>query len=427
MQENLYNLAFERSILSSLLFEPSSFEDIGSSLKPRDFYLPAHAAIFEAMGILTQKEKPIDEEFLKKELSKMKKFDEQAMLEIMSANPISNTKAYMEEVVDRSRVRQLLSITTTIKTHAIEENSPSDLIISHVESELDAIIEANLDDFGIIPIEDVEEKETEFILKEWLPIPRGTVTIISAPGGTGKSWTALQMGIRHNTETGKQSALWLSEDPLAESKSRAKAICEKMLGGAKSLKNIRLVDKAPLHLMSQKKFSYADFYKIKKAFKEYDLVVLDPLLAMYGSDENDNSQARQFMQPFMNWAREENKCIVFLHHSKKGGEESRVRGAGAFVDACRTVYEIEQPNKDDHSGKRKFLLSKDNLGAIKHLNSFKVDRQITPYRNTAPISEETIYDSDQPVPFGGTRVNTKPKETPASESGNISIEGAEFL
>jgi len=409
MPDYLYNLAFERAILSSIIFEPASFENVIGVLQDTDFYLPAHSNIYNAITTLFKNEIPIDEEFLKKELVKKKQFDEQVMLEILSANPIANIKAYIEEVIDKSRLRQLLSLSGSIRKHAIEECDTSDAVISRVESELESIINRNSTGIEIVDIDEIEDKETEFVLKGWMPIPVGTVTIVSAPGGTGKSWLANQMALRYKTETNKTPLLWLSEDPLHDSKSRAQSINKDILHNDVSVRNIRFIADSPMPLMQNKKFSFSDFYKMRRAFKAYDFIVLDPLLAFYVSDENDNSQARQFMQPFMNWAREENKCIIFLHHSKKGGEGVKTRGAGAFVDACRTVYELEKIDGDDNSGKRKLILSKDNLGAIKHLDAFTMQRQITPSRKDIPIVRETIYDSD--VPFQGTKISTNPTQT----------------
>ena len=433
MQDNLYNLAFERSILSSIVFDPATFEELNAILKIDDFYLPAHQNIYHAMSDLTAADKPIDEEFIKKELQKNNSFEEQVMLEILSANPISNTKAYVDEIVDKSRVRKLLSIATTIKKAALEENESSDTIITKVDNELNAIVEmdSTSSDFGLVCIDDVEDGKTEFILKEWLPIPRGTVTIIAAPGGTGKSWTAMQLSIRHAHATDKKCAVWLSEDPLFESKSRAAAICKDILKTTKSLKNIRLVTRSPIQLIQNKQFSHANFYKFKKNFKEYDLIILDPLLAFYGSEENDNSQARMFMQPFMDWARETNKCIIFLHHSKKGGDgsmKSNARGAGAFVDASRTVYEINKIEESQESNMREIVLTKDNYGAIKFLKEFKVKREITP--QPVVICHETIYDSDNTsngFNLAPTYKSTTSKHKPIQESAKISIEGAAFL
>jgi replicative DNA helicase len=143
MQDNLYNLAFERSILSSIVFEPSQFDELSTALKVDDFYLPAHQDIFSAMMTLLQKDQPIDEEFIKKELIKIKKFDEQVMLEILSANPISNTKAYVDEIKDKSLKRHLLTLTTEIKRVTVEEELPSAEVVDIVEKKLYEITQDN--------------------------------------------------------------------------------------------------------------------------------------------------------------------------------------------------------------------------------------------------------------------------------------------
>ena len=143
MQDNLYNLAFERSILSSIVFEPQQFDELSTALKKDDFYLPAHQDIFASMMKLFQKDEPIDEEFIKKELIKMKKFDEQVMLEILSANPISNTKAYVAEIKDKSLKRHLLTLTTEIKRVTVEEELSSAEVVDIVEKKLYEITQDN--------------------------------------------------------------------------------------------------------------------------------------------------------------------------------------------------------------------------------------------------------------------------------------------
>jgi len=143
VQDNLYNLAFERSILSSIVFEPSQFDELSVALKKDDFYLPAHQDIFASMLLLLQKDQPIDEEFIKKELIKIKKFDEQVMLEILSANPISNTTAYVNEIKDKSLKRHLLMLTTEIKRVTVEEELPSAEVVDIVEKKLYEITQEN--------------------------------------------------------------------------------------------------------------------------------------------------------------------------------------------------------------------------------------------------------------------------------------------
>ncbi|MFT7860657.1 MAG: replicative DNA helicase [Sulfurimonas sp.] len=143
MQDSLYNLAFERSILSSIIFEPSQFDDLSVMLQVDDFYLPAHQDIFKAIMTLFQNDLPIDEEFIKKELTKMKKFDEQVLLEILAANPISNTQAYVNEIKDKSLKRHLLTLTTEIKRVTVEEELPSADVVDIVEKKLYEITQEN--------------------------------------------------------------------------------------------------------------------------------------------------------------------------------------------------------------------------------------------------------------------------------------------
>ena len=133
---NLYNLTFEKSVLSSIVFDPKQFDELSSVLKFDDFYLPAHQDIFRSMLSLMQKNEPIDEEFIKKELSREKKFDESVMLDILSANPIANIKAYVDVLKDKSLKRHLLTLTTEIKRVTLEEDLPSEDVVDMVEKKL---------------------------------------------------------------------------------------------------------------------------------------------------------------------------------------------------------------------------------------------------------------------------------------------------
>jgi replicative DNA helicase len=143
MEDSLYNLGFERSILSSIIFEPSQFDDIETALKSEDFYLPSHQDIFKVMQDLVARDLPIDEEFIKKELVKKKKFDEGLLLEILSANPISYTKAYVQEIQDKALKRHLLTLTTEIKRVTVEEELPAQDVIDIVEKKLYEITQNN--------------------------------------------------------------------------------------------------------------------------------------------------------------------------------------------------------------------------------------------------------------------------------------------
>ena len=135
-QNQLHNLNIERAILSAIIFEPTLYEDVASKLSPQDFYLPDHQVIFEAMEELDREEQPIDEEFLKKKLLQKKRYNEDVFVEIISATPVSNLSAYVDEIKEKAIKRELIKLTSKIREVTVEEDLPSDDILNIVQKEL---------------------------------------------------------------------------------------------------------------------------------------------------------------------------------------------------------------------------------------------------------------------------------------------------
>lgn len=399
-EETLYNLAFERSILSSIVFDPALFKEV--SLDAADFYLAAHQKIYEAIAWLDKEDKPIDEEFIRVYLTNQKSFDERTMMEVLTANPISNVREYVARVRELAQMRALVMLGINLRKHEFHEVSEA---INYAESSLKSIIDMHIGGgIGCVSITDIPDGKTEFILENWLPFPRGTVSMIAAPGGTGKSWTAPQIAFRYCDESVySKVALWLSEDPMHETKNRAKSVALEVMNTTFSqYKNVHLITERPQPVIVNGKFDAQRFYRLRKSLKGYDLVILDPMRAFFGGDENSNSDANVFMAPFQDWAAEEGIAIIFLHHSKKNNDEgtsSNARGASAFVDACRTVYEIGKVYKNQRSGEldmdnlhmREFVLKKDNFGVIRMLGNYKVMRQVTPHSSARATAVQVTY------------------------------------
>ena len=99
------------------------------------------------------------------------------------------------------------------------------------------------------------------------------------------------------------------------------------------------------------------------------------------------------MQLFTHWANKENKTIIFIHHSTKNTTQSR--GASAFVDAVRVVYELDKiKNKNGdilESNKREIKLTKDNYGASHLLDGFSFQRVLFPGKDAKLSVETRIY------------------------------------
>lgn len=385
----IYNLAFERSVLSSFIFDPINFESNSKELSTEHFYLSAHQDIYTAMINLSASDKPIDEEFLRSELNRVGRFDERAMVEILTANPISNIAPYLQELSKYKDRRTLLGLSTQFKKAAETEDPIS------AAKELIVALEEGMSIDRRLPKpthhDEIIEKEVEFILREWLPIPKNTVSLLTAPGGSGKTWAVLQIAARYSiSNKSSKTFLWLSEDPKSLSKSRLNKILTGILETSSTNINIDIADDATPHLLNiigNKVTTDPIWHDLKKVFEPYDLIILDPLIAFFGGDENNNGHARFFMQLFTEFAGKTGKTIIFIHHSTKGTAGSR--GAGAIVDAARLHYEIDRiRNKDKEiddtkSHMRLIRIAKDNYNASAILKTNEVERQIFPNKNSS--------------------------------------------
>ncbi len=152
MVDSLNSVNLEKAVLCSIVFDPVSFENVAEKLKPKDFYLPFHKYLFEAMIECEREDKPIDEEFLKKKLKQKNRFDEGAFLDILTSNPLSSTSAYINEIKEKSIKRELVSLTSDIKEVAVEKDLPSNDVVDLIQQKLYKITEeANSSDFRDSP------------------------------------------------------------------------------------------------------------------------------------------------------------------------------------------------------------------------------------------------------------------------------------
>ena len=394
----LYNLDIERAILNSIILDNSLIDKIESILTKKDFYLPFHQVVFETIRKLLKEKDFIDEYILKDELEKEKKFDEELFLEIITTTPIANVEEYAKIIKESSLKRRLELL---LKKNSIDvANKDTFELIEALKNELESINKENHDKFELADFSMVENRDIEFILKDFLPIPKKAVTLLSAKGGVGKSWLVLQLALRYlNENPNAKIFAWLSEDPLFATKKRAEKIINEILINDTQIKfydinnpiyrNFKYLgsETRPFHLIEydyKNKKINSLFYKLKHTLKDFNFIILDPLIAFYGGDENNNSQAREFMNLLTEWADKEDKAILVVHHNNKsvtGG----IRGASAFVDAVRLHYELITNDNNDNKkentellppGYRKIAIKKDNWGVERILNKKEVEIQI---------------------------------------------------
>lgn len=222
----------------------------------------------------------------------------------------------------------------------------------------------------------IEAREVEYYLKEWLPIPKASTSMITSAGGTGKTMLAIQIAIRIIAENpDRKVLLWLTEDGKGQTKQRLNEILRTIV----TTTDKKTVEKN-ITIIGAETGSYlvttADEAKLKEKLLPYTLVVIDPLIAFYGyENENNNRDARTFMQIWNRTAIANSQSILFLHHNNKAKENATARGASDFINAVRLLYRMEYI---ENSRNRKIIVEKENGTAKLLLQGKEVERIVMP-------------------------------------------------
>lgn len=354
MTNELYNLNIERAVLSAIIFDPEIFES--TALKAEYFYLPFHQYVFTAMKKLHSIGKPIDDEFIGNELRRSNQFDETKMIELLSANPITNVEGYKKTLIELSQNRNILRVTGDIRENI------ANLSFGEIEAKLEQLFKDNShseDIFAISNTKDIEGKPPSFYLKDFLPIQEEEINLVSGSGGSGKSYGTLMIATKLKQKHNLNVFAFFSEDNIQNTKHRL----NKLRGLHKDIKDIEIdiVGKEargePFIKQDRQGNSIPTDYwfKFKKKLSQYDIIIIDPLIAFIGQDENSNTQARYLFNLLNEWCVKENKTIIIIHHHNK---DDKSRGASAFVDATRMHYTISKKENNDED--RFFKLEKTN-------------------------------------------------------------------
>lgn len=226
-------------------------------------------------------------------------------------------------------------------------------------------------------LSNIKKQKANFIIKHFLPLPKNAVTLLSSAGGVGKTRLALICASAYVTSEDRPCALWLTEDFPGQVKFVFEQMCEAGLCRYEAMKQIHLILDEPPQLAKKEhgifKANYEEISRIGENLISLNVgfVVFDPLLAFYGGSENDNSEARVFIQAFAEWAKNAEITTLIIHHNGKNG---KIRGASGFHDGVRARYTLDFPRNDKgeivkelvNKGLRVLRLEKDNWGAFEH-------------------------------------------------------------
>jgi replicative DNA helicase len=232
--DSIYSINIERSVLSSIIFDPEIIEDILGILKYTDFYHPAHQQIFKVMEDLSNNDLPIDEEFIRKRLSG-KDIDDSIYLEILSSNPISNIMAYVAEIKDAAVKRELASLAhvivkeveddekSAIQSVDVVQNALYKITTDSASSELKDMETINIETLDLI--QKMKERGDSYLIgettgfisldKKTTGFNAGDLVIIAARPAMGKTALVLNMALK-NIEANKGVVIFSLEMPSSQ-------------------------------------------------------------------------------------------------------------------------------------------------------------------------------------------------------------------
>ncbi|OHE16108.1 MAG: hypothetical protein A2525_03525 [Sulfurimonas sp. RIFOXYD12_FULL_36_11] len=345
MNRQNYNINIEKSILSSIIFEPSYFDEIITILKKDDFYLPAHEDIYSAISSLVAKDKPIDEEFIKKELQRAKKLDESILLDVLMANPIGssiNLYSYVQELRTDSINRQMSILGYKIAEGDFEAIAKLQDLKDRLSS-IDGNKKLKKDSFNNIfdkfdiDFEKVENVKFEYLMDNFLV--KNEITMISARPGTGKSLLSVAVSNMLLIYKTIEQVFYIDGD-----------------------NSISTLKDRNIHYLKKQhgtKFRYfvglgkSELWQIINTLKKMDLtdalIVFDSIKNFISGDRDKNKDVSPVME-ILRTLRNNGATVVFLHHQNKAQKDftSDYAGSSAFEEDTSNAFTLKR-NDDKNS------------------------------------------------------------------------------
>ena len=232
------------------------------------------------------------------------------------------------------------------------------------------------------PREDTDAYKPKFLIDNWMPANR--LTLLTGPGGTGKSYLALQyiaglaMGITdyflkpyhgtseelfsENSHAFRKDSIKVViasyEEDLSETWKRIAWICD-WLGWADYetlTKQIRFVDLkmfGPMwgvgqdtHLATRAKLlDVGDWLLSECDLYGAELLMLDPSAGVYGANENARESVREFCSYLNGWGQQVNCATLLIAHPNKAGDD--YSGNTDWLGSCRAMWtlRVEKENR----------------------------------------------------------------------------------
>jgi hypothetical protein len=204
--------------------------------------------------------------------------------------------------------------------------------------------------------------------RDFIPVIEGKLIMVTGRGASGKGISMLRNAIEYlKANQQKKALLWNMEDSTQDIKIRLNTLrTNGLVIPENTLDRLEVLD-------STKDFKLEE---LKRIFKDFSYVVIDPLSHLIEGEENDASKVKPVMKYFQSICNDENKIIILVHHEAKGSDgkgSKQGRGSSSFFDNVRLSYSMRYED-----GRYHVETVKNNYGEFRE--SFEIDPWYTSAR-----------------------------------------------
>lgn len=415
----------ERAVLGGIMLDSEALERLEGSLHPEHFYVEANARIFHVIQELSSRGQPVDALTIKDQLERREELascgGEAYLVDLVSAVPTSaNVKHYADLVRERSVLRELLSVCSTVSRNVYEETTRD--VNEHLdvaEKDILAIAEKfnrsrpAFSKMSDLMLESYKELEERYAAKKLVTgvttgfddldertsgMQRGDLIIVAGRPSMGK--TAFSMNLAQNAAMrgdDEQSgvvavfSLEMSSQQIAMRMlaCEARVDMQHLRTGRFSSEDWRKLAAASGSLAESKVFIddtpaisvmelRSKCRRLKRENKGLDLVLIDYIQLMSGRSDSENraQEVSEISRSLKGLAKELNVPVIALSQLNRSLEQrsdkrpvmSDLRESGAIeqdADVIMFIYRDEVYNKKpENEGLAEIIIAKQRNGPI---------------------------------------------------------------
>ncbi|RJX18072.1 MAG: hypothetical protein C4575_11345 [Desulforudis sp.] len=350
-----HNLEAEQCVLGTILLREGTLVKVIELLSPDDFYRDAHQEIYAAMLALFEKNEPQDlitTTNLLRERNKLERAGGPAYLAgLTDIVPFTSRIIHYARIVqEKAILRRLIRTTTEITSRCYEGHEDIGKLVEDARRACDVVASpASLPEkVDLVAAFSGPPPELDWV---WPGFLAGTVGVLVAAGGTGKSYWALQAAMAV-ANGGKESDLLglapspagrviylTAEDPEPVLVGRVQALAQFLPAQARDAiaEHLVLVPMAGHRLDVM-----ADKGRLAALCAGARLVILDTISRFHTLAENDNGDMARLVAEMEHLATATGAAVLYLHHVDKSSsrngmadQQQAARGASALVDNAR--------------------------------------------------------------------------------------------